>query len=185
MVNKPKIKKAVRMILEAIGDDPDREGLKKTPHRVAEMYEKILNGYEEDAEKELTVFKPESNDMVIIKDIPIYSFCEHHLILFFGTMDVAYIPDKKMAGLSKLVRMARVYAKRPQVQERLTRQIVDCIVKHLSPDCIVRLSCEHLCMSCRGVRTPGATTVTMAARGKFLKAPEGKSPKDEFLKNIK
>jgi len=184
MIDKPKIEKAVRMLLEAIGDNPDREGLVETPKRVANMYEKILSGYFDDPEKYLKTFEAESNDMVIVKNIPFYSFCEHHLIPFFGKMHIAYIPDKKMIGLSKLVRFARVFAKRPQVQERLTKEIADTLVKYLSPDVMVYIEAEHMCMSMRGVRTPGAKTVTSAVRGKFLNPPENKNPKEEFLRAI-
>ena len=184
MINQEKIKQSVILLLEAIGDDPNREGLKETPDRVARMYAKILNGYDEDPGKYLTVFEAESNDMVIVKDIPFYSFCEHHLILFVGKMHIAYIPDKKMIGLSKLVRMARVYAKRPQVQERLTKQIADILVEKLSNDVMVYIEAEHYCMSIRGVRAPGSKTVTSAVRGKFLNPPKNRNPKEEFLKAI-
>ena len=177
MVDKEKIKKSVKLLLEAIGDNPNREGLRDTPRRVADMYDKILNGYEDDPKKYLTTFKAESNDMVIVKDIPFYSFCEHHLVIFFGKIHIAYIPNKKMIGLSKLVRFMRVYAKRPQVQERLTHQIADCLVKHLSKDVMVYIEAEHMCMSMRGVRTPGTKTVTSAVRGKFLNPSKNKNPK--------
>ena len=184
MVDKKKIEKSVKLLLEAIGDNPNREGLLDTPKRVAKMYEKILNGYDEDPNKYLTTFTPESHDMVIVKDIPFYSFCEHHLVLFTGKIHIAYIPNKKMVGLSKLVRLARVYAKRPQVQERLTRQIADILVKKLSPDVMVYVEAEHYCMTMRGVRTPGSKTVTSAVRGKFLNPDKHKNPKSEFLKAI-
>jgi GTP cyclohydrolase IA len=182
--NKQKVEQATRMLLEGIGEDVNREGLIETPKRVADMYEKILNGYDEDPSKHIKLFKAESHDMVIVKDIPFYSFCEHHLILFAGKIHIAYLMGNKMTGLSKLVRMARCYCKRPQVQERLTKQIADCIVKHLAKDCIVYIVAEHYCMSIRGVRAPGTKTITIAARGKFLKAPKGKNPKEEFLKAI-
>ena len=184
MVDQEKIKKSVRMLLEAIGDDPDREGLIDTPDRVARMYAKILNGYEEDPKKYLTMFTAESKDMVIVKDIPFYSFCEHHLVLFVGKIHIGYIPNEKMIGLSKLVRLARVFAKRPQVQERLTMQIANLLVEELSEDVMVYIEAEHFCMSIRGVRTPGTKTVTSAVRGKFLNPPENKNPKEEFLKAI-
>lgn len=181
MVDKLKIEQSIRLMLEAIGDNPDREGLIETPKRVANMYADILSGYEEDAKKHLKVFEAESQDMVIVKDIPFYSFCEHHLVPFFGKIHIAYIPDKKMVGLSKLVRMARVYAKRPQVQERLTKQIADALTEILSPDVMVYIEAEHMCMAMRGVRAPGTTTVTSAVRGKFLNPPDNKNPKEEFL----
>ena len=172
MVNKEKIEQSVKLLLEGIGDDPNREGLVETPKRVANMYADILNGYEEDPVQHLKMFTPESTDMVIVKDIPFYSFCEHHLVPFFGKMHIGYIPTGKMTGLSKLVRMMRVFAKRPQVQERLTKQIADALVEHLSPDVMVYVEAEHMCMAMRGVRSPGTTTVTSAVRGKFLNPPE-------------
>lgn len=184
-IDKEKIMKSTRLLLEAIGDNPDREGLLETPKRVANMYDKILNGFTEKPEKHLKVFEAEANDMVIVKDIPFYSFCEHHLVVFFGKIHIAYIPNGKMVGLSKLVRMARVYAKRPQVQERLTKQIADALVKTLSEDVMVYIEAEHMCMSMRGVRTPGAKTVTSAVRGKFLNPTDNKNPKEEFLNAIK
>jgi len=184
MVDKEKIKHSVRLLLEAVGDDPNREGLLETPNRVADMYDKILNGYGETPETYLKMFKAESNDMVIVKDVPFYSFCEHHLVIFFGHIHFAYIPNGKMTGLSKLVRMARVFCKRPQIQERLTKQIADCLFEQLSADVAVYIEAEHMCMSMRGVRTPGAKTVTSAVRGRFLKHEPGKNPKDEFLRAI-
>jgi len=184
MIDKEKIKESTRLLLEAIGDNPDREGLIDTPKRMAEMYNKILNGIGEDPQKHFKVFQTESTDMVIVKDIPFYSFCEHHLVPFFGKMHIGYIPVDKMIGLSKLVRMARTFAKRPQVQERLTKQIADTLTEHLSPDSMVYIEAEHMCMSMRGVRTPGTTTVTSAVRGKFLNPPKNKNPKEEFLKAI-
>lgn len=180
-VDKEKIEKSVKLLIEAIGDDPNREGLLETPKRVAEMYSKIMNGYYENPDKYLKVFKSESKDMVIVKDIPFYSFCEHHLVLFFGKIHIGYIPNDKMIGLSKLVRLTRVFAKRPQVQERLTKQIADILVEKLSPDIMVYIEAEHMCMSMRGVRAPGTTTVTSAVRGKFLNPPDNKNPKEEFL----
>lgn len=180
-VDKKKIEEATKMLLAAIGDDPDREGLVETPKRVANMYADILNGYEKTTEKHLKIFNEDSKDMVIVKDIPFYSFCEHHLVPFFGKIHIGYIPqDGKVVGLSKLVRMARVYAKRPQVQERLTKQIADAL-KKLSEDVMVYVEAEHMCMTMRGVRTPGTTTVTSAVRGKFLNPPDNKNPKEEFL----
>lgn len=181
MVDQEKLKQSTILFLEAIGDDPTRAGLLETPARVAAMYATILNGYEDDPEKHLKFFSPESQDMVIVKDIPFYSFCEHHLIPFFGKIHVAYIPSGKMIGLSKLVRMARSFAKRPQVQERLTKQIADIMTKHLSEDVMVYIEAEHMCMSMRGVRAPGTSTITSAVRGKFLNPPDNKNPKEEFL----
>lgn len=180
--NYEKVKKATKMLLEGIGDDPNREGLKETPDRVAKMYEKILNGYDDDVEKYTKTFKAESRNMVIVKDIPIYSYCEHHLVPFAGTISVSYIPEKKMIGLSKLVRIARVFCKRPQVQERLTKQIADALTKCLSKDVAVYIEAEHMCMSMRGVRTPGTKTITSEMRGHFLTVP---SAKEEFLFSIR
>ena len=180
-IDKKKIEEATRLLLTAIGDNYEREGLIETPKRVANMYADILNGYEKTAEKHLKIFnEPGAKDMVIVKDIPFYSFCEHHLVPFFGKIHIGYIPDGKIVGLSKLIRMARVYAKRPQVQERLTKQIADALMK-LSDDVMVYIEAEHMCMSMRGVRTPGTTTITSAVRGKFLNPPENKNPKEEFL----
>lgn len=182
MVDKQKIEQSVKLFLEAIGDNPDREGVQETPHRVAEMYAKIMNGYEENAKEHLKLFETGSKDMVVVKDIAFYSFCEHHLVPFFGKIHIGYIPkDGKVVGLSKLVRMSRVYAKRPQVQERLTQEIADALTSTLSDDVMVYIEAEHMCMSMRGVRSPGATTVTSAVRGKFLNPPENKNPKEEFL----
>ena len=181
MVDKEKIKQSIKLLLEAVGDDLNREGLIETPTRVANLYADIMNGYEEDPKKHLKTFKAESKDMVIVKDIPFYSFCEHHLVLFFGKIHLAYIPNEKMVGLSKLVRMARVYAKRPQVQERLTKQIADALTEILSPDVMVYIEAEHMCMAMRGVRAPGTTTITSAVRGKFLNPEKNKNPKEEFL----
>ena len=181
MVDKEKIKQSIKLFLEAIGDNPNRNGLLETPQRVAEMYAKILNGYEEDPIKHLKMFEVDTKDMVIVKDIPFYSFCEHHLVPFFGKIHIGYIPHGKIVGLSKLVRMARVFAKRPQVQERLTNDIINALTNNLSEDVIVYIEAEHMCMSMRGVRTPGTTTITSAVRGKFLNPPENKNPKEEFL----
>jgi GTP cyclohydrolase I len=181
MVDKEKIKKAVILILEAIGDDPNREGLFETPNRVANMYDKIFNGYEENPEKHIKTFNMQTKNMVIVKDIPFYSYCEHHLLPFFGKVHIGYIPHGKVIGLSKIVRMMRVFAKRPQIQERLTEQVADILEKYLGPDIIVYFEAEHMCMAMRGVRAPGTLTVTADVRGKFLNPPENKNPKEEFL----
>ncbi len=170
MVDHYKIKKAVRMILEAIGEDPEREGLMETPDRVARMYEEIFSGLWEDPEYHLEkVFSEEHEEMIIVKDIPLYSMCEHHLLPFYGKAHVAYIPkDGKVTGLSKLARVVEGYAKRPQLQERLTSQIADSIMNRLSPQgALVVVEAEHMCMTFRGVKKPGSKTVTSAVRGIF------------------
>lgn len=170
MVDTDKIKTAVKMILEAIGEDPQREGLKETPARVARMYEDIFSGLSEDPEKHLyKKFTEEHDEMVLVKDIPLYSMCEHHLLPFYGMAHIAYIPKNgKVTGLSKLVRVMEGFAKRPQLQEKLTSQIADAVVKGLDPHGVmVIIEAEHMCMTMRGVRKPGSRTVTSAVRGLF------------------
>lgn len=166
-----KIEQGVRLILEGVGEDPDREGLKKTPARVARMYEEVFAGLTQDPHVHFeTLFDEHHQEMVLVKDIPFYSMCEHHLVPFFGHAHIAYIPaaDGKICGLSKLARLVEVYAKRPQVQERLTSQVADTLVKELNPTgVIVVLEAEHLCMSMRGVKKPGSSTTTSAVRGIF------------------
>ena len=166
-----KIEEGVRLILEGIGEDPNREGLLKTPARVARMYEEVFAGMTQDPHEHFeTLFDEHHQEMVIVKDIPFYSMCEHHLVPFFGLAHVAYIPaaDGKICGLSKLARLVEVYAKRPQVQERLTSQVADTLVKELNPQGVmVVLEAEHMCMSMRGVKKPGSRTVTSAVRGVF------------------
>ncbi len=166
-----RIAAAVREILAAIGEDPDRDGLRDTPLRVARMYSEIFSGLREDADDHLQVtFEAGHDEMVMVRDIPMYSACEHHLIPFIGKAHVAYIPgsDGRITGLSKLARLVDAYAKRPQVQERLTGQIADEIERTLKPrGVLVVIEAEHLCMSMRGIRKPGASTVTSAVRGLF------------------
>ena len=166
-----KIKEGVRLLLEGMGEDPQREGLIETPERIARMYEELASGYTQDASEHLAVrFKAEGSDMVLEKDIYFYSMCEHHLVPFFGRAHVAYIPaaDGRICGLSKLARLVDVFAKRPQVQERLTSQIADTLIEQLHPQgVIVVLEAEHLCMSMRGVKKAGAKTTTSAVRGAF------------------
>lgn len=168
-VDLERIEAAVREILLAIGEDPDRSGLAETPQRVAKAYAEVFSGLREDPADILsTTFDIAHEEMVLVKDIPFYSTCEHHLVPFHGSAHVGYIPslDGRVTGLSKLARLVDVFAKRPQVQERLTTQIVDAMVKHLKPrGAIVVVECEHMCMSMRGVRKPGAKTVTSAVRG--------------------
>jgi GTP cyclohydrolase I len=174
-IDLPRIERAVRELLLAIGEDPDRDGLVRTPHRVAEMYREIAGGLHEDPTHHLTVtFEAGHDEMVMVRDIPIYSFCEHHLLPFHGRAHVAYIPgqDGRITGLSKVARLVDGFAKRPQVQERLTTQIADAIVAALAPrGAFVLIEAEHLCMSMRGVRKPGSVTVTSAVRGMFKDSP--------------
>jgi GTP cyclohydrolase IA len=162
---------AVRSILESIGEDPEREGVKRTPERVAKMYAEIFGGLHLDPVAELSVvFDAEHDEMIMVKDVPLYSMCEHHLVPFMGIAHVAYIPNEEgqITGLSKLARVVDVLAKRPQVQERLTTQIADAIEKALDPrGVLVVIEAEHLCMSMRGVQKPGSKTVTSAVRGIF------------------
>ncbi|MCG7296147.1 GTP cyclohydrolase I FolE [Corynebacterium afermentans] len=162
---------AVRELLIAVGEDPDREGLVETPARVARAYEEVFAGLHEDPKVHLEKsFSENHRELVLVRDIPIYSTCEHHLVPFYGVAHIGYIPgpEGKVTGLSKLARVADMYAKRPQVQERLTAQIADAIVEKLNASAvIVVIECEHLCMAMRGIRKPGATTTTSAVRGGF------------------
>jgi GTP cyclohydrolase I len=166
-----KVERGVRLLLEGIGEDLSRDGTRDTPARVARMYEEITFGLREDPSDVLTVVFEEGHDeMVMVRDIPLYSLCEHHLLPFIGKAHVAYIPnrDGQITGLSKLARLVDGLAKRPQVQERLTSQVADALVKRLQPQgALVVIEAEHLCMSMRGVRKPGAITVTSAVRGVF------------------
>ncbi|MBE3583216.1 MAG: GTP cyclohydrolase I FolE [Limnochordaceae bacterium] len=165
-----KIEQAVRMILEAIGENPKRPGLQQTPRRVAEMYEELFAGLHQDPHQHLQVFFQEDHDeMVLVRDIRFYSMCEHHLLPFFGQAHVAYIPAQgRLTGLSKLARVVEVFARRPQLQERMTTQIADALMTDLNPlGVYVVLEAEHLCMSMRGVQKPGSLTVTSAVRGVF------------------
>ncbi len=167
-MDKLKIEKAVRDILEAIGEDPDREGLRETPERVARMYEEVFSGINEDAHAHLKLFdEPGNDELVIVRDIPLYSMCEHHLLPFIGKAHIAYIPsDGKIIGLSKLARIVNVYAKRPQVQERLTSQVADFLYEELGAKSVaVIVEAEHLCMTMRGAKAAGAVTQTSALRG--------------------
>lgn len=170
-IDQPRIAAAVREILEAIGEDPGRDGLKDTPNRVARMYAEVCSGlHQEPAAHLSTTFEAGHDEMVMVRDIPLYSLCEHHLIPFLGKAHVAYIPNDngRVTGLSKLARLVDGYAKRPQVQERLTRQIADAIEAELAPQgVLVVLEAEHLCMSMRGVRKPGSSTVTSSVTGIF------------------
>ena len=168
-VDLPRIERAVREILIAIGEDPDRDGLADTPARVARAYAEQFSGLTQHPEDVLgTVFDADHDELILVRDIEVYSTCEHHLVPFFGTAHVAYIPNEKgqITGLSKLARLVDVYARRPQVQERMTSQIADALMRVLEPrGALVVIEAEHLCMSMRGVRKPGAKTVTSAVRG--------------------
>ena len=168
-IDLPRIERAVREILLAIGEDPDRDGLVDTPARVARAYAEQFSGLSQHPEDVLgTVFDADHDELILVRDIEVYSTCEHHLVPFFGTAHVAYIPNEKgqITGLSKLARLVDVYARRPQVQERMTSQIADALMRVLEPrGALVVIEAEHLCMSMRGVRKPGAKTVTSAVRG--------------------
>lgn len=169
-MDKKRIEKAVREILLAVGENPSRSDIRETPKRVAEMYEEILSGIKEDPSKELeVVFEKDHDEIVLLKGIPLYSICEHHLLPFVGKAHVAYIPsNNKVTGLSKIARVVDVFSKRLQVQERLTTDIADLIMKKLQPKGVmVIIEAEHLCMSMRGVKKPGVLTVTSAVRGVF------------------
>jgi GTP cyclohydrolase IA len=186
MVDKEKISRAVEMILEAIGEDLNREGLRDTPRRVANMYAEVFNGIKQDPKDHLrTCFvEDEHDEMVLVKDISFYSMCEHHLLPFYGRAHIAYIPDGgRIVGLSKLVRAIDIVARRPQLQERLTSTVADVITEELRPKgVVVVVEAEHLCMSIRGVNKPGAVTVTSAVRGLFRHNP---SSRQEALSLIK
>ena len=170
-VDAARIAAAVREILLAIGEDADRDGLRDTPERVARMYAETCAGLSEDPDRHLKVtFEADHDELILVRDVPFYSMCEHHLVPFFGTAHLAYIPaeDGRITGLSKLARLVDGSAKRPQVQERLTTQVANAMERALEPrGIVVVLEAEHLCMSMRGVRTPGSTTVTSAVRGLF------------------
>jgi len=179
---------AVRELLIAIGEDPDRDGLRDTPDRVARMYHEVLSGLRQNPEDVLTTtFDLGHDEMVLVKDIEVYSMCEHHLVPFHGVAHVGYIPseDGRITGLSKLARLVDVFARRPQVQERLTSQIADSLSERLEPQgVIVVIECEHLCMSMRGVRKPGARTVTSAVRGQ-LRDPATRAEAMSLLLNTR
>mgnify|MGYP000847695532 CR=1 FL=1 len=169
MIDEKKVEQATRLFLEAIGEDITREGLIDTPKRISKMCQEIFGGLNKDASEHLSVtFPAESNGIVLEKDIPFYSVCEHHLVPFFGKAYIAYIPDGRVVGLSKLARAVETYARRPQIQEQLTTQVADAIMEHLKPKGVmVMMEAEHLCMSMRGVNKPGTKTVTYVCRGVF------------------
>ena len=169
MMDHEKIKEGVRLMLEGIGEDINREGLLETPDRIARMCEQIYGGLYEDAGTHLSKqFQATNNNIVLEKDITFYSVCEHHLLPFYGKAHVAYIPDGKVAGLSKLARTVEVFARRPQIQENMTAQIADALEKHLNPrGVMVMLEAEHMCMTMRGIKKPGSKTVSVVTRGAF------------------
>lgn len=169
MVNQDKIREGVKLLLEGIGEDTKREGLLETPDRIARMYTEIFSGMDGDASVPLSrVFTSDNSEMVLEKDIVFYSVCEHHMMPFFGKAHVAYIPDGKVVGLSKLARTVEIYAKRLQIQERMTGQIADAVMGYLAPKGVmVVLEAEHMCMTMRGVKKPGSKTVSIATRGAF------------------
>lgn len=168
-MDQEKIKQGVNLILEGIGEDPNREGLLETPDRIARMCEEVFGGLTQSAEPHLTKkFSASGDNIVVEKDITFYSVCEHHLLPFYGKAHVAYIPNGKVAGLSKLARTVEVYARRPQIQENLTSQIADALEKYLEPKGVmVMIEAEHMCMTMRGVQKPGTKTTTVVSRGAF------------------
>jgi len=179
LIDEAKIRDAVTAIIKAIGEDPEREGLAGTPNRVAEMYSELFMGLGRDPKEELSVsFEEGHREMVILRDIPFYSMCEHHLLPFYGVAHVGYIPNSKgrVVGASKLARVVEIVAKRPQIQERMTSQIADAIVDGIKPDgVVVVIQAEHLCMIMRGIKKPGSAIVTSALRGIFKSKPETRS----------
>ncbi|PYP87193.1 MAG: GTP cyclohydrolase I FolE [Blastocatellia bacterium AA13] len=181
-----KIEAGVRLILEGIGEDPDRPGLQNTPRRVALMYEEICAGLHSDPRKVIQLIPGETHDeMVIVKDIPIYSLCEHHLLPFIGAAHIAYIPKRGgIVGLSKIARIADLMAKRPQIQERLTTDIADLLFEELhATGVMVVIEASHLCMEMRGIKKPGSKTITSALRGGFLKDPRTRAEAMSLLRN--
>jgi GTP cyclohydrolase I len=175
-----RVRKAVQDLIEAIGEDPNREGLRDTPRRIDQMYAEVFAGLDIDPAEYLGVqFGEGHQEMVILRDIPFYSICEHHFLPFHGVAHVGYIPDGRVVGISKIARVVEAYAKRPQLQERLTTQVADCIMDAVKPDGVaVVVEAEHLCMTMRGVRKPGSRMVTSAMRGGFRKESITRS---EFL----
>jgi GTP cyclohydrolase I len=183
-MNREKVTEGIRLVIEGIGEDPQRPGLRETPLRVAKMFEEIFSGLQQPEEDLLEAIDGESHDeMIMLKDIPFYSLCEHHFLPFIGKAHVAYIPSGKIVGLSDLVKALEHFAKRPQVQERLTTQLADLIMQRLNPKgCMVIIDAEHLCMSMRGIKKPGTRTVTSAVRGIFRSR---QSTRQEMLELIK
>lgn len=183
-MNKSKIEEGIKLILEGIGEDINREGLLETPERVARMYEEIFGGLTMDAAEPLAKrFRVENNEMIVEKDITFYSMCEHHLLPFYGKAHVAYIPNGEVVGLSKIARTVEVYAKRPQIQEHMTAQIADALMENLKPKGVmVMIEAEHMCMTMRGIKKPGSKTVTYVTRGIF---GEDESLTDRFFQMVR
>lgn len=184
MVDTKKVEEAVRLLLEGIGEEPEREGLKETPKRVARMYEELFAGMDASAKEHLSkVFAASESGMVIERDIPFYSVCEHHMLPFYGKVHIAYLPEGKVVGISKLARTVEVFARRLQIQERLTGQIADAIMESLQPaGVLVMAEAEHMCMTMRGIKKPGSKTVTISTRGCAERDPE---LKQEFFSLIR
>jgi GTP cyclohydrolase I len=186
VIDESRIEKAVASLIEAIGEDPQREGLEGTPRRIAVMYTELFEGLQLDPTEELRVgFEEGHREMIILRDIPFYSMCEHHLLPFFGVAHMGYIPNTggRVVGASKLVRVVDILAKRPQIQERLTTQIADTIMDTIQPDGVaVVMEAEHLCMTMRGTKKPGTKIITSATRGRFLRKAVTRS---EFLALIR
>ena len=179
------MEKLIRELLEKLGEDPDREGLLRTPERVKESFEFLTEGYRQDPRKLIqnSVFSDKHEEMVLVRDIPIYSLCEHHLLPFFGKAHVGYIPNEKIVGISKIARMVDLFARRLQVQERMTNQIADTLMQTLKPRGVaVVIDAEHLCMQMRGVQKRGTSVVTSAMLGAFRRRPETRA---EFMNLIK
>ncbi|MEH7388518.1 GTP cyclohydrolase I FolE [Bacillus sp. JJ1521] len=185
-VNRAQIEEAVRLILEAVGEDPNREGLIDTPKRVAKMYEEMFSGLTIDPKKYFeTIFSEDHEELVLVKDIPFYSMCEHHLVPFYGIAHVAYIPKNgRVAGLSKLARAVEVVSRRPQLQERITSTVADTIMDTLEPHGVmVVVEAEHMCMTMRGVKKPGAKTITSAVRGVLVNDSNARSEILSYINN--
>jgi GTP cyclohydrolase I len=185
-MNLKKIEKGVRLILEGIGEDPERPGIKDTPGRVARMYQELFAGLATPTEEILKHIEGETHDeLVLLKDIPFHSICEHHLLPFIGKAHIAYIPGKgKIAGIGELARALEIFAKRPQVQERLTSQLVEVIMEKLKPKgAMVIIDAEHMCLSMRGIKKPGARTVTSAVRGIFRSKESTRQELLDLIKN--
>ncbi len=187
MLNEAEIRKAVTSIIKAIGEDPEREGLVGTPERVAEMYAELFMGLNIDPKEELTVgFEEGHREMVILRDIPFYSMCEHHLLPFYGVAHIGYVPNAKgrVVGASKLARVVEIVARRPQIQERMTTQIANAIYDGIHPDGVgVVIQAEHLCMIMRGIKKPGSTVATSALRGIFRSNPQTRTEFFSLLQN--
>lgn len=184
MIDQTKIEQAVRLMLEGIGEDTTREGLRDTPSRIARMCEELYRGMEENAEDSLLrTFTVNTKEMVLEKDITFYSMCEHHLLPFYGKVHIAYMPNGKVVGLSKLARTVEVFARRLQIQEQLTGQIADALMEFIQPDgALVMIEAEHMCMTMRGIKKPGSSTVTLAKRGIFKTDP---SLEEQFFRMLR